>query len=123
MPTGRVYNFKPELKKGELIWPQTTIKNYPVQGLGADLMALARVSLYHRLKSYPTDEVKMVNTVHDSIILDAKEKYVDELAQVLKKVFQDIPANFEKMFHVPFNVPMDAEVQVGTNWKKMEKIC
>ena len=50
MPTGRVYNYEPEVKYGKVKWPRTRILNYPVQGLGADLMAIARVSLSNRLK-------------------------------------------------------------------------
>jgi DNA polymerase I-like protein with 3'-5' exonuclease and polymerase domains len=38
IPSGRFYEFKPEFKHGDWKWPLTTIKNYPVQGFGADLV-------------------------------------------------------------------------------------
>jgi len=122
MPTGRVYNFEPEIKYGNIKWPRTKILNYPVQGLGADLMAIARVSLYNRLKE--NQNVKFVNTVHDSIILDFSEKVCDTngLVKQVNDCFEDVPMNFERLFGVKFNLPMRVECQVGSNWKDMEII-
>jgi len=120
MPTGRIYKYEPEVKYGKVKWPRTKILNYPVQGLGADLMAIARVSLANRLKDM--QGIKLVNTVHDSIILDYDEKVCDNnsIVQLVDKCFTDIPANFKKMFGVDFNLPMRVECQVGPNWGNME---
>jgi DNA polymerase I-like protein with 3'-5' exonuclease and polymerase domains len=120
LPTGREYEFTPVKKNGQWVWPRTTILNYPVQGLGADIMAIGRVSLYNRLKALNLPNIKLVNTVHDSIIIDATEDHVDMLVKLNHKVFENIPANFQKLFGVEFNVPMKCEVQVGSNWKEME---
>src|SRR5690606_11209315 len=64
--TGRIYEF--ELEYGK--FPEPKIKNFPVQGLGADIVALARVSLYNRIKRLRlTDKrwelVLLINTIHD----------------------------------------------------------
>ena len=120
MPTGRVYNYEPEIKYGKAKWPRTKILNYPVQGLGADLMAIARVSLSNRLKDM--QGIKLVNTVHDSIILDFDEKICDNnsIVAIVDKCFTDIPLNFKKLFGVDFNLPMRVECQVGPNWGNME---
>lgn len=122
MPTGREYHYSPEIKYGKEVWPRTTILNYPVQGLGADLMAIARVSLKNRLKSTP--DILMVNTVHDSIILDYDDTKHDtfQLVQLVDKCFNDVPKNFEKLFGVEFNLPMRVECEVGKDWGNMEKI-
>lgn len=120
MPTGRVYKYEPEVKYGKVKWPRTKILNYPVQGLGADLMAIARVSLANRLKDVAG--VKLINTVHDSIILDYDEKVCDNnsIVSLVDKCFTDIPTNFKKLFGVDFNLPMRVECQVGPNWGNME---
>jgi DNA polymerase I-like protein with 3'-5' exonuclease and polymerase domains len=122
MPTGRVYNYEPEIKYGKEQWPRTKILNYPVQGLGADLMAIARVSLANRLKD--KKDILLVNTVHDSIILDYDESKHDtqELVQLVDKCFNDVPMNFEKLFGVEFNLPMRVECEVGKDWGNMEKV-
>jgi DNA polymerase I-like protein with 3'-5' exonuclease and polymerase domains len=122
MPTGRTYNYEPDIRNGRVKWPRTKILNYPVQGLGADLMSIVRVSLFNRLKG--KEGVKFINTVHDSIILDFDTKIWDNisLVNVVDKCFTDVPANFKKLFGVEFNLPMRVECQVGSNWKKMEVV-
>ena len=73
MPTGRTYIYPPEINSmGNVKYPRTRILNYPVQGLGADLMAIARVSLRNRLAKI--EGVDLINTVHDSIMLDYDPK-------------------------------------------------
>jgi DNA polymerase I-like protein with 3'-5' exonuclease and polymerase domains len=120
MPTGRSYFYEPEIKYNRTEWPRTKILNYPVQGLGADLMAIARVSLRNRLKE--KEGVKLVNTVHDSIILDFNPDIWDNISIVnlVDRCFNDIPANFQKLFGKEFNLPMRVECQVGPNWGNME---
>jgi DNA polymerase I-like protein with 3'-5' exonuclease and polymerase domains len=120
LPTGRIYQFEPELRRGEKVFPRTTILNYPVQGLGADLMTLARVSLYNRMRKLNYEKARLVNTVHDSIIIDCDSGFTDTLAKTMLDVFEDVPKNFQKMFGTEFDLPMKAEVQVGNNWKDME---
>ena len=97
-----------------------TILNYPVQGLGADIMAIARVALHTRLKALQLPDVKLINTVHDSIIIDTPDEHTDVLSQMMLDVFEAVPRNFQRLFGVEFNLPMKAEVQVGQNWKDME---
>ena len=119
-PTGRFFKFQ----RYEGKYPETQIKNYPVQALGADIMALARVSFYNRLKKLNFPDCLIVNTVHDSIVVDCDEKTtdVDKLITTMHEVFDDLPTNFNKMFGVEFNVPMAAEVQIGMNWEDMKVV-
>lgn len=116
MPTGRVYTYQPYWKRDQWVWPRTTILNYPVQGLGQDLMAIARVSAYRRV-----DQGLFINTVHDSIVLDISGELCDNVCRILDQVFKDIPKNFERLFGVEFNLPMKAEIKYGPNWAEMEK--
>lgn len=120
MPTGRIYNYEPEIRGDRVTYPRTRILNYPVQGLGADLMAIARVSLRNRLKNY--SGVDLVNTVHDSIIVDFDPSVWDttDLVNIVDRCFEDVPKNFEKLFGVNFNLPMRVECQVGSTWGDME---
>lgn len=121
IPTGRSFTFEPKRNwKGEMEWPITTIKNYPVQGLEADLMMITRISLYNRLKQYP--KVKFVNSVHDSILVDCPDNDVGTVVRVIYEVFRDVPLNFERIFKVKFNIPYRGEVQVGKDYKKMEEV-
>jgi DNA polymerase I-like protein with 3'-5' exonuclease and polymerase domains len=115
IPTGRELIF--QKYNGE--YKDTQIKNYPVQSCGADLMALARVSFYNRLKKLNLKDCLLVNTVHDSLVLDTVPEHVEVVGETLHNVFNDIPANFKKLFGVEFNCPMEAEVLVGEDWENM----
>lgn len=123
IPTGRIFTYEPDRKyNGDLEWPRTKILNYPVQGLGADIVMVIRISLWNRLKEFK-DKIKFVNTVHDSILLDVanEEKLWYNIYITIQKVFEDFPINFKKLFGVEFDLPLEAEVKYGVNWKTMEK--
>ena len=121
MPTGRIYTYERYLKRGELILPRTQILNYPVQGLGADLMTLARI-LFGKSVMKDGLKVSLLSTVHDSILIDSQQKYVDKVVEMLYNVWNSIPSEFERRFGVKFNLPMRCEVQIGPNWGNMEEV-
>jgi DNA polymerase I-like protein with 3'-5' exonuclease and polymerase domains len=118
MPTGRIYTFERN-NKGE--WPVTTIKNYPVQGLGADVMAMIRVSFMKRFK-HANLPGYLVNTVHDSIVLDIPQESKEEVVQIFNSVFLDFPVNFERFFGVKFDLPLRCEISVGNNMKELTEV-
>ena len=122
MPTGRTYKF--ELRRdfrGELKAPETTIKNYPVQGFGADVMSIIRVSFAKRFRDAKIDGV-IVNTVHDSIVCDISSSEISRVEALFHNVFRDFPANFNRVFGVEFDLPLKCEVSVGKNMKELEEI-
>jgi DNA polymerase I-like protein with 3'-5' exonuclease and polymerase domains len=122
MPTGRVYLYKKEPKNnGSWEWPRTTILNYPVQGLGADLMAIARVSLMRQMKRLGLTSL-FICTVHDSILIDAIPEEVDTICRLLYTVFEEIPRNFQRLFEIEFNLPMRVEIQTGMTWGDMQDV-
>jgi DNA polymerase I-like protein with 3'-5' exonuclease and polymerase domains len=122
MPTGRTYDFEPKVNyRGELKWPETTIKNYPVQGLGADLMNIVRVDFANRFWNSGM-EGKLRSTVHDSIVVDAPKKNVDNIVQMMYDTFTDVPKNFKKVFGVEYNLPLFCECKVGSDLKNLEKV-
>ena len=122
MPTGRVYYYEPEVTSYGVKHPRTKILNYPVQGLGADLMSIARVSLRNRLLD--KEGVKLINTVHDSIILDFDPKVWDNnsIVKIVEKCFNDVPDNFKRLFGHNFNLPMRVECEIGPTWGNMETV-
>jgi len=121
MPTGRRYNFSLKRNfRGELEAPQTIIKNYPVQGLGADVMSVARVSCNRRWRNQGVNGI-LINTVHDSIVGDIQQTEVEKAALLFHGVFDSLPTNFERVFGVEFNLPLRCEVKVGPNMMEMEE--
>lgn len=126
MPTGREYNFTAGRDyKGEIKWPRPTILNYPVQGLGADIMAIARVDFAARFSKAKSTGLtgSIINTVHDSIEVDVETiEDVRRTSKIFFEVFQDIPKSFESVFGIKYNLPMFCEVSYGPNRKDLKEI-
>lgn len=111
--SGRIYRFEPyKNRRGELTWPRTTILNYPVQGLAAEIMMLARIMLYRRMKAKAYKSL-LVNTIHDNIEVDALPEEWYNILQDMKQVFNDLPETFEKTFGVKYNLPLNCEVSIN----------
>ncbi len=118
--TGREFLFKQYPNKlGGLDWPVTQIKNYPVQGTGADLMALARTLVAQDWKKQGMQGV-LVSSVHDSIVADVPDNEVAKGCKLLLDSFDRVPAMFGKVFGVPYDLPFKGEVQWGPNLNDME---
>ena len=120
-PTGRFWKFEPKLKNGDYEWPVTQIKNYPVQGTGADLVMIARISLMRRMKSLGLTAI-LISSIHDSLCLDCPESEYVTVGKLVKSVIQDVPANFGRLFKVEFNLPLNCEVLHGMNMNEMEEL-
>lgn len=119
-PTGRVFYYTPKTTSFGTDWPITTIKNYIVQGTGADLVMIARISLYNRMKAAGFKS-KLVATVHDSIVVDCPEDEWEAMAKVALQSVRDVPANFERMFGKKFNLQLNAEVLYGKTLGNMQE--
>lgn len=106
--------------RGDIKIPWTTLSNYPVQGTGADLMMLARLSAHTRIRraGIPCD---FISTVHDSIVLDTQEKYLQDLRVILEQVFVDLPKNIQKVFGYQWETPLAGECKYGPNMLDMRK--
>ena len=116
--TGRTYQYEKNWR-GE--WPETTIKNYIVQGFAADLMSIARVSFHRRFHNEGISGL-IVNTVHDSIVVDVQKKDVDKTVEMFYNVFDDLPTNVEKLFGTEFTLPLRCEVSIGPNMYDLEEV-
>ena len=106
------------------------ILNYPVQGTGADLVAIGRVTMWKRLNKVRNSQYPLlfVSTVHDSIDIDVHPWYnIGTVCGIINSSIEDISTNFERLFKVPFNLPVTCEIGYGrslaelTVWPKPEK--
>ena len=127
IPSGRFYPIIPDMKKREP-WPITVIKNYPVQGFGADLVMLARLEARRRLndavrKGYlKHSDFKLISTIHDSIVADCKLEVVEIVGRILNEAVEAVPRLCKQVFGYDFSLPMTAEVQYGPNKKEMKEL-
>lgn len=117
IPSGRIYPIEPDYTKREP-WPLTIIKNYPVQGFGAELVMLARLQARKLLRESGL-EALLISTIHDSIVADTPEKNVQAVGRILNQSVEDVPMLCAKVFNYYFKLPLTAEVQYGRNKKEM----
>lgn len=121
-PFGREYTFEPVKKwNGELKWNESDITNYPNQGCGADVMAVARVAVFSRWKRANL-QGRLISTVHDSIVADVPDNEIQQVADIFNQVFLDLPQLITRAYGVEWNVPMLGEVSVGPNMKQLVEI-
>jgi DNA polymerase I-like protein with 3'-5' exonuclease and polymerase domains len=118
IPSGRYYPFQAEYRRGDWHWPLTKIKNYPVQGFGADLVMLARIEAYRLLRESGI-EFKMIQTIHDSIVVDTPSKNCYTVCMLLKQAVESVPDLVRKHFNYDFSLPLTCEVQTGMNKRYM----
>ena len=123
--TGRKYLFK-EYKNTyrtdrEFTFSPTELKNYPVQGLATgDIVPMMLGILFRKFQG--DDNVKLVNTVHDSIMFDVHK---DVLTETLKEVNTTLSLTHEyylKTFKIPLSLKLTASASVGANWFTTEKV-
>jgi DNA polymerase I-like protein with 3'-5' exonuclease and polymerase domains len=67
------------------------------------------------------DYVKIINQVHDSIILDSPTEYIDKACRLVYDVFNELPKLISNYFGFEYNVPMTGECKYGDNWNSMVK--
>lgn len=110
IPSGRYFKFL--LADKEI----TKIKNYPVQAFSCgDIVPLMIYKIWLKLKH--RDDVKIINTVHDCLVLDCKDENVaKEIADFVVNMFRLSPKIIGKFFGVNFNVKIDADKKINKSW-------
>ena len=101
--------YLPELSAGNFIqrsFGERVAMNTPIQGSAADIIKIAMVNIYKRLKNEKLKS-KLILQVHDELIIDA---YKDELEQV-KLILKT-----EMESAVRLIVPLIADMNVGETW-------
>ena len=121
LPSGRQYYFE-GIKRAP--WGgsnfYTQVRNYPVQGFATgDIVPVACIDIYNSMKNMRT---RLINTVHDSIIIDVHPKEVDSVLNKLKKACDGITQSINKRYDIDFNVPLDYEIKKGHNWLDLKRI-
>ncbi len=97
----------------------TIVKNYPVQSLGADIV-LGMLGILWRKLSQHREKCLLINTVHDSIVIDCRKKYLQKIAKGTKLVLESSPKIFKEVFGIEFRIPLAVELSVGKSWGSTE---
>lgn len=99
----------PELKnsnKNIQAFGKRAAMNAPIQGTAADIIKIAMVRVYERLKKEKLD-ARLILQVHDELIIETAEKDKAAAAKILGE---------EMLAAVNLSVPMQADVNEGRTW-------
>ena len=81
-------------------------RNTPIQGTAADVIKLAMVRVWRRLRAEKM-ESRLILTVHDELIVEAPEAEAEKAAQILREEMEGC---------VHYAVPLSTDVHAGKNW-------
>ena len=114
-PSGREFSFPDVVRKpsGRVSY-FTQIKNYPVQSFAtADIVPIA---LLHIDKLLDNMQSCVVNTVHDSIVIDVHPTEEERVIDIIDQTNKDLPNLITLRWGITFNVPLLLESKIGPNW-------
>jgi DNA polymerase I-like protein with 3'-5' exonuclease and polymerase domains len=98
------------------------IKNYPVQGLaGGCIMPLALIRLQSAFSKKGIKSL-IINTVHDSVVIDVYPGEEDLVSKLTYKAMADVTKTFEDYYGVKWSVPFGVDLEIGNNWLQMDTI-
>ena len=123
IPSGRQYAF-PDVERRKSGTPTyfTMIKNYPVQGFATgDIVPIVLLEIEELLK---LDDLKsmLVNSVHDSVVLDIHPAETKEVLNVIEQVNNNLKSIIESHYDIDVNVPMLLESKIGDNWLDVKDV-
>ena len=113
--SGRQYAF-PDVTRRSSGSPThfTMIKNYPVQGFATgDVVPVVLNEMHKRLRQKKSC---LVNTVHDSTVVDVHPDEKDDVLGMVNDLNNDLNNIIESTYGIELNVPMLLEAKIGRNW-------
>lgn len=114
LPTGRHYSFPQVIRTAKGCTFETQVKNYPVQGFAtADIVPCAVIAVHRALKDYKS---LIINTVHDSIILDIHPSELDIVPELVYDTMIGVHKELKRRYDYTMTLPLRCELSMGANW-------
>lgn len=99
--------YVPELKSNNYMvrqFGQRIAMNTPIQGTAADIMKIAMINVYNKLKPMKS---KLILQVHDELLIETYPDEIEDVKRILKTEMENV---------IKLKVPLVAELSEGTNW-------
>ena len=99
----------PELKSTNFnlrSFGERVARNMPIQGSAADIMKIAMIRVWKRLKEEGL-ESRLLVQVHDELLLEAPEREAEQAAEILKQEMERA---------ADLSIKLTADVHSGKNW-------
>lgn len=88
--------------------------NHPIQGTAADLMKMAMIEVYKKIKSNDhklLGQAKILLQVHDELVLEVKKDLAEEVGGLVKNIMEKV---------VTLRVPVKVSVSINRSWGEMK---
>lgn len=99
--------YVPELKSNNYMvrqFGQRVAMNTPIQGTAADIMKIAMLNVYKKLKNMKS---KLILQVHDELLIETDTEESEKIKEILKNEMENV---------IKLKVPLLAELSEGKNW-------
>lgn len=99
----------PELKSNNYMvrkFGDRAAMNTPIQGTAADIMKIAMISVYKKLKQNKLKS-KLVLQIHDELLIETYDEEKEEVINILKSSMENA---------MKLSVPLKVEVEEGKSW-------
>ena len=103
----------PEIKSNNYMVRQfgsRVAMNTPIQGTAADIMKIAMINVYNKLKEENID-AKIVLQIHDELLLEVSNKDKEKAKQILKNCMEEA---------AKLEIPLEVELSEGNSWYEVK---
>jgi DNA polymerase I len=112
-----------KLERSGYVTNSTAICNYPVQAFAtAEIIPLCLVAMWHSITALQLP-IRLVNTVHDSIVAEIKKGYEDAFHSIAKWALTDFAYDvIERLYGVKLECQLGCGVKIGTHWGEGKEV-
>lgn len=99
----------PEINSGNFnqrSFGERVAMNMPIQGSAADIIKIAMVNVYRRLKDEGLKS-RLILQVHDELLIETAEDEIEKVAEIIKNEMENAAC---------LQVPLDVDVHSGKSW-------
>ncbi len=90
--------------------PERTTVNSVIQGTAADMIKLAMIAIFRRLREERLD-ARMILQIHDELVFEVAPDSIDRLARLVREEMQSV---------MQLRVPLKVDIKTGDNWAACE---
>ena len=65
---------------------------------------------------------KIINTVHDSIVMDVPQEEKAEAIDLLRESMLSLKGECKERFSIDLDMPIEVELKIGPNWLDLKEV-
>ena len=106
-----------QVSKAGYLNVKTNVYNWPVQSLAtAEIIPIAMMLFWHETRDM---DIQIINTVHDSIILDHPDELFPDVIRLGHRCFTEgVYSLLNRVYNIRFLVPLGTGIKSGDNWSE-----